>query len=1144
MKKLQWVLSLAFLALAEPLAAQIITGSITGTITDPTGSQIPDATVTLTNVRDQLERKESTSVNGDFVFTGLNGGEYDLKIAKRGFSTLEQKQVNLITGQRLALGTITLQVGSLTEVVSVTAQTASVQTQSSERSGTVTGSQLDNLAITSRSVPAMVYLLPGVVNAGDSQYLTRGFRFNVQGSRTDTNTVMVDGILSTDIDDGGNLKLQASQDAVAEVQVLLTNYQAEYGRMGGAIIQSVTKSGTPRFHGLGSYFMRREWMNAMNFFDNRNSQPKPRYRYNTITGNIGGPVAFGSFNRKHDKLFFFYNEEYWPVKSPVTGRLTMPSDLEKAGDFSQSLDLGGKMVVIKDPFNNNTPFPNNVIPLNRMDPNGVALLKIFPKPNFLNRTISGGNYNYTYSEVLKNPNRTESVKIDYNINPRNTLVSSYTGFRELEQGAESGYWLGNWPQQMPMFFRGGNKGAMMRYTRIISPAMVNEVQFSWFANPETAGGLTDQDWQNNLRKNVGFKIGMISPQANLDGVLPAATFGGVTGAASLRISGRLPVNSPYNLYTWNDKFTWVRSDHTIKAGLTVERFFRDIEPESNQFGSFSFNGANANNPLNTGYAYANAYLGVFESYTEDSRKSWQRSRGGTVDFFVQDTWKVTSKLTLDYGMRFYYFIPTFTKDDAIAAWVPSYWTATKQVRLIWPTMSQGMRVGIDPVTGTLYPNAAIAAIVPNVGDPANGMVDASKHPEYPRAMFNGRGIQYGPRIGFAYDPFGKNTTAIRGGFGIFYNPLTTNKWRNLSTQPPEVWQPNAYFGQLSTLTSVQSLYTPITAVNVDPSGLVPTTMNFSFGVQQNVGRGTVVDVSYVGSLSRHLAWVRDLNYIPMGARFLASNIDSTTGKVLDDKFLRPLAGFNNINRTEMGASSNYHSLQATVNRRFTKTLQVGSAWTWSKAMDFVDADTTNIAVAVPMRSWNYGMAGFDRTHIVKINYLWSLPKSPWQNPVAKRILNDWQLSGITSFQSGAPAGISFSTTTGIDFTGTPSQGVRIDLTGNPVLPKSERTFTRNFNIDVLRMPAIGTVGNSSRTVIRQPGVNNFDMALFKNVPLHESLMMQIRIETYNVFNHTQFSAFNASPQYNPAGAQINSQLGWYTAAAAARRIQLGARLNF
>jgi hypothetical protein len=300
----------------------------------------------------------------------------------------------------------------------------------------------------------------------------------------------------------------------------------------------------------------------------------------------------------------------------------------------------------------------------------------------------------------------------------------------------------------------------------------------------------------------------------------------------------------------------------------------------------------------------------------------------------------------------------------------------------------------------------------------------------------------------------------------------------------------------------------------------------------------------VGSVGRHLAWQRDLNYIPMGARFLAANLDSTTNKVLPDNFLRPLAGFGAINRIEMGASSNYHSMQTQLNRRFTKGMQLGLSWTWSKAMDFVDSDTTNIAVAIPMRSWNYGMAGFDRTHVVKVNWQYNLPKVPWQTSALKLIFNDWQLSGITTFQSGAPAGISFSTTAGTDFTGTPSQSARINLTGNPVLSKSQRTFFRNFNTDVLQLPAVGTVGNSSRTVIRQPGVNNWDIAVFKNIPIHESVTMQLRWETYNTFNHTQFSAFNVSPQYNPAGAQINALLGQYTSAAAARRMQLGGRITF
>ncbi|MFB3776487.1 MAG: carboxypeptidase regulatory-like domain-containing protein [Bryobacteraceae bacterium] len=1134
-----------FLMLSISLDAQIITGSVAGTVVDPSGSRVPDATLTLVYLRDQRELRTSSSGTGDFVFSGLESGEYNLTVAKTGFKTLEQKSLVVITGQRLALGNLTLQVGGVSEVVSVTAERGMVQTQSSERAGTVTGTQLEGLLTGSRSVPSLVYLLPGVVAAGDGQYLTRQTRFNAVGGRTDTNTVMVDGILSTDIDDGGNLKLQVSQDAVAEVQVLLTNYQAEHGRMGGAVVQQVTKSGTPQFHGLGSYYMRREWMNAMGFFNNRNSEAKPRYRYNTITGNIGGPVLLpGGFNRNRDKLFFFFSMEYWPVKNPITQRVTMPTDLEKSGDFSQSVDLANKLIVIKDPFNNAAPFAGNVIPLNRIDKSGQALLKIFPQPNFLNRAVSGGNYNYTATGITDNPNRTETIKIDYYINANNSLVGSYNGFRELEKGAAGGYWLGNW-QQMPVKFYAPNKGASLRYTRIISATMVNEAQFSWFANPEKTTAVTDADWQKQLRKNAGFNVGMISPKANLEGVLPAATFGGVTGAASLRISGRIPVDSPYNFYTWNDKFTYIRAKHTFKAGVTIERYFRDIEPESTQYGSFSFSGTNVNNPLNTGYAYANAILGVFDSYVEDSQKSWQRSRGGTINFFVQDTWKATSRLTFDVGMRFYYFTPHHTKDNKIAGFVPSYYKAANQVRLIRPYINaEGKRVGIDPITGTLFPNAAIAAIVPGVGDPANGMVAVDQHPEYPRGMFNNRGIQYGPRFGFAYDPFGKNKTAIRGGFGVFYNPLTTNKWRNLSTQPPQIWQPNVYFGQLSTLTSVQSLITPITAVYVDPDGYIPTVMNFSFGIQQNVGFGAVLDVSYVGSLGRHLAWQRDINYIAMGARFLPSNIDPTTNRVLDDKFLRPLAGFNNINRMENAGTSNYNSLQVTLNRRFTRGLQIGGAWTWSKAMTYVDSDTTNIAVLVPIRIWNYGMAGFDRTHVVKINYVWDLPRTPWQNPVARTILNGWQLSGISTFQSGAPGGIAATSSVGVDITGTPSQSFRADITGNPVLPKSQRTFARNFDTSVVRMPAVGTVGNSARTVLRQPGINNWDAELFKNIPIHESVRLQFRWGAYNLFNHTQFSAFNTAAQFNASNVQINSQLGQYTSAAANRRLELAVRLYY
>jgi hypothetical protein len=352
------------------------------------------------------------------------------------------------------------------------------------------------------------------------------------------------------------------------------------------------------------------------------------------------------------------------------------------------------------------------------------------------------------------------------------------------------------------------------------------------------------------------------------------------------------------------------------------------------------------------------------------------------------------------------------------------------------------------------------------------------------------------------------------------------------------------FGTIDTLLSSSGLFFPNNVLGLERDPRVPSVMNFSLSVQHNIGWATVVDVGYVGSLGRHLLWNRPINAIPFGANFDPANGDPTLpGRPLPPAFLRPIQGFNNINIREAAGSSNYHSLQMTVNRRFQRGLQFGASWTWSKAMDFNDEDGQTISALVPVRVWNYGLASFDRTHNLKINWLYDVP-GPRENPFLRQVFGGWQLSGIASFVSGRPLSVGFATTTPIDITGSPTDGPRIDVTGNPVLPKSERTFDRNFRTDVFALPARGTFGNSAKTVLRGPGINNWDIAVFKNFPIHEQIRLQFRTEMYNAFNHTQFSAWDTAARFDPAGNQVNGRFGQATAAQDARIIQLSLRAYF
>lgn len=1137
----------SMLWLGSIIGAQTPTGSLVGTVRDHGEMPVVGATVTARHVATNRERQAVTDERGDFVISGLDAGAYSLIVAASGFKQLEVGNVTLVTGDRLSVGNLALEVGGLSDTVSIRADVTPVQTRSAERAEVITNAQVEGLLVRGRNVVDLMQLVPGVVVGSQPEDLSSTSNFNVMGNRSTTNNITIDGVPATDMGNGSQLKLTVSQDNVAEVKILLSNYQAEYGRMAGSNVQIITKSGTRDFHGLVSYFKRHEQFNANNFFNNRDGVAKPRSRYNTWTYNIGGPVYIpGKLNVNRDKLFFFWGQEFWPTRFGVNGRVTVPTALEREGDFSQTLDLNNRLIPIRDPLTG-AAFPNNRIPANRLDRSGVALLKLFPLPNFTDRNISRGQYNYTFTADRLTPKRTHTLKLDYNPSAKDTVSGSFNAFNEDQTGSVGIPSSGglNWPQ-MDKTWYSHPKGVTARWTRIITPRILNEFTFGWLSQP-ARDTYTDEELNRVLRDKVGFVAGQLTPSANELGVIPNATFGGVPTPANLTIEGRFPLYNDYRILNWANNLTITQGPHTFKAGVYVERFTR------NQKKTVAFNGAidfgrNVNNPLDTNWAYSNAALGVFNSYTESSGEAWMNVRTTGTEAFVQDNWKATSRLTLDYGLRMYWIPPLSERDDFIAGFVPERFNPARAAQLIQPGFNaQRQRVGVHPVTGQIYPAALIGALAPGAGDPTNGMLQAGADPDYPRNLIENRGVQWGPRVGFAYDVRGDGKTAIRGGFGMFYNRFFTETFFNpLVGQPPLLQTPVISFGELARLTSSTGLLFPTNVFAADVSGKLPTVMNFSLSVQRDIGFGTVVDVAYAGSLGRHLQWRRDLNPIPVGANFNAANFDPTlTNRPLPAAFLRPLRGYNNVNIMEGASSSNYHSLQVTAKRRFARSLQLGAAWTWSKAMDFNDADTDTIVAIVPVRAWNYGLAGFDRTHILNINYIWDLPKVGWRNAPARLLFNDWQLSGITRFVSGQPLGIGLSTTTGIDITGTTSLSPRVNVLGNPVLPKSERTFSRNFRTEAFGLPAVGTTGNAAKTVVRGPGINNWDMALFKTIPLREQVRLQFRWELYNAFNHTQFSAVDTGARYDPAtGAQVNTRFGEFTAARDPRQMQFALRLNF
>ena len=1092
------------LLLAVPSWAQTITGTMVGTVQDSSGASVPGASLTLVHTGMGTERQAKSDANGDFVFSGLAPGDYRISVQAQGFKVTEKVSIQLTAAERLSVGVLKLEVGSLTDSVTVSSQGTAVQTASSERAGLIASTQVDNLLIRGRNITSLLQLMPGVVDVQENESLIHNWNINAQGNRRNNNNMALDGMSINEIGNNFNSLVLVSMDSIAEVKILLTNYPAEFGRFSGANIQMVTKSGTRQFHGLASYFKRHEQFNAGGYFNNRLGQPKGRYRFNTWNYNVGGPLYVpGKFNRNKDKLFFFFSQEYWPIDIPrPIAQLTVPTETERAGDFSRSVDLNGQLIVVRDPVTRQ-PLPGNRVPAGQIDTSGLSLLKIFPLPNFLDTSISARRFNYVFQDSMKTPKRADTLKLDYNLSSKNIISTTFVN-RFDDQTAATGLPTSggvNWPQMTKTFSSGGQV-LIARYQRIFSPSLINEFSFNYGHRPQM-DRYEESDLKRNQRDTVGFTTGQFSPSANPLNLIPNATFGGVTAAANLLIENRFPLSISFDSASFNDTLTKIVGSHTIKAGILFDRV------HTNRFEGTAFNGTvdfsrNVNNPLDSGYAYSNAAMGVFSSYQEANTRPLVLYRATNLEWFAQDNWKLTRRLTLDAGVRFHWIPPLYEENNNVSAFFPARFDPKQQVGLIQPRLVAGQRAGVHPVSGVVYPAALIGAIAPGFGDPNNGLVVAKNDASLPRAIAKDSGPLIAPRIGFAYDVFGTGRTALRGGFGVFYNrEYLGTSIGSLAVQAPIVVTPVINYGTLANLKNSSGLLFPQNAVGSDGSGIAPLVMNFSFSLQQRIAYGTVLDVGYVGSLGRHLYWRRNLNSIPFGSNFLAQNADPAAPSTpLPQAFLRPYVGFNNLNFAEPGADSSYHSLQVSANRRFARNMEFGLSWTWSKALDYADTDEAVVSSLVSARVWNYGLAAFDRTHVLKFNWLWNLPKLKVRNPVITTAVNGWQVSGISSFSSGQPLGVGYGTVTPVDTTGSSTDGARIVVTGNPVVPKGERTFSRYFNPDMFQLPAKGTIGNSARTLIRGPGINNWDLAIFKNFPIREPIRMQFRCEMYNSFNHT------------------------------------------
>jgi hypothetical protein len=1200
--------------------AQTNSGQISGRITDPSGAAIPGAAVTLTNQATGEIRNDKTESSGEFVFVAVQPGTFTLSVSMPNFKKYEKRDLTLHASERLAAGNIQLQVGTVNESVDVQADQTPIQTESSERSAVLDSKEMSTLMTSSRDVTQLLRVLPGVVKDGSpgGQFGGSQNAGNINGVRGDSNSLSVDGTTGN-TRGGPNLDTPANFDSVGEVKVLLNNYQAEYGQAAGAVVELITKSGTRDFHGSAYYYNRNEAYNANAYFNKRTNPvtPRPVSRYNTIGYTIGGPVYIPRvFNTRKDKMFFFFSQEIWPSTTPGSLKYwMMPTALEKQGNFSASFDKAGNPVRIADPqliaqgktcsaTNNSGCFPGAIIPASRINTDTQKLLAILPTGNPTYLGVQGGaRYNYTTQSPVKRPSNTQVLRIDYNITPKWHTYFRGTHTTTQQDGAAVASVTGAMQWGTPFVYSTPGKNASLNLTFIPNANLINEFNIGFAQWSESSRFSNSADLPKFQKDKLGITLGQFNPQINPLNLVPRATWGGSSGfsignAPQIQFDNRFPLGNDARSWQVQDSISKVWNRHNSKAGFYYQNgLYLQRHIGATFDGQLSFD-TSAGSPNDTGYAYANSILGYYNSYTEGSNTVNYAPRWNILEWFVQDSWKVIPRLTLDYGIRFTYDIPTTLLPNQGAGWVASRYDKSKIPQLYQPYLKGTTRYGIinpaiagapGSATNPLQPAVYIGQFVPNSGDYSNGVV-VNTDPNYPRSLRNSNGLLVAPRLGLAFDPMGNGKTAIRAGAGLFYNTREGGGTvGDYSLIAPVVYNPVQNYGDAkqfanncsgTACSSGTTLISPQQTRILQVNRPIETTFNATLGIQQAIGFQSVVDVAYVGTFGRHLSEQIDYNKVPYLSQFDPKNCDSTlknntylNGTVaqcspLNDNFFRPISGFTNVNLRQYAGTSSYHSLQAQVTRRFAKGLQFGVAYTWSKVM--TDADSVNGAVATyqSRRWWDYSLASFDHTNNFVAHWSWDLPRGSalWSNFATRLILDNWQYSGIAEFVSGAPlfspwtAGSSSTTGTsggnqlttgGLNITGG-GDGARAIVIGNPQLSKGQRTVDHYFNASAFTLPAVGVVPSASNTpnMLRStfghgPGTNNFDMAVNKNFPLRERMSFQMRLEAYNAFNHPSFNKVDTNMVFNATtGAQTSTTFGNINGTRGERQLQLSGRFTF
>jgi hypothetical protein len=1146
-------LCLAIFLPVGPAMPQATNGLISGRVVDPSSAAIPGATVAVINESTGIrESSTQTNTRGYFVFPALLPATYSLTAKKLGFKTLRKTGLVLLAAQRLSVGNLRLTLGSTRTVVTVSGAGTPVQTTSSEISAVISSSQMAALPSLGGDYMTLTEILPGseyegwgnaIFSNGSSSATFNGLSSG-PGQANMSTYVSTNGTFSS-ISNVSSDSMPTVMQNIQDVNVLEGSYEAEYGREAGAVINVTTKSGTSQFHGLLYYYGRNEALNANDFFNNRESIPIQRYRYNTAGGTFGGPVYIPHvFAPLRDKLFFFLSYDNEPSTVPVgPDTYLMPTALERTGDFSQSFIPGSSQLFTVLNPTTHQQFPGNIVPTDMINPTMSKVMNLFPMPNFTNRAVSLGDYNYVVSSSQHSPTDTTSLRLDYDPTQKWHVFGRYERSYFGDTGFDVPGIYAGW-QTGEDSYDNNHQRIELNGSYIINAHMVNETAYMHDVNHEY-NTYPQSTLSQFIASTYGISFAQPYPGNDPLDLMPAMSF---NDGPSFSYDPRFPMDDHTWGWSLGDNFTDVVGSHQLKFGIYTD-FEQEYQPHHAGSGSFSgdfnFEDPDQNDPLNAGNSFAQALLGDFGTYSVATTRLLDSNIARTLEWYLQDNWQATKRLTFNYGVRFSDDIPQSIAGPDGAELNLSLYKKSDAAPLFQPVLLNGVTETENPETGAFEPAAYEGYFVPGVGSDAPGAVSVGT-PEW-HGLYNGKGVLPAPRVGFAWDVFGNGKTAVRGGFGMFYSPRTyAGTVYGSIINPPAIFYPTQYYGNVSTYASSTGLLGPSSMDFPEPDAGLPHTEQWSLGFQQEIGFKTVLGASYVGNTAHDLDYDINLDEVPYGAEFLPQN--QFDGAPLPTEYYDPYPGYSSIGDYIWGDNSNYNSLQVTLDRRFAHNLTFDAAYTWSKGMD-----DNRFTTYLPSYL-TYGNDSLDMPNRLTVAWVYMLPKATsWNNFFSRNVLDGWEVSGIASFISGSPDSVGFGTTNGENMTGG-GDGDQVIVTGNAVLPKGQRTFNRYFNTSVFALPAVYAPGDPlTKTYIGTqwtssffgPGVNNWDLSLMKNFRVTEKVNLQLRLEGFNAFNHPSFNGVNTSADFNPTtGQQVNSGFGQINSDMGPRIVQLAGRLSF